>query len=583
MISPFYFDESQVWPLLEEDCGIVKPSDEEISRILASSTAVDAAHGERSTEADEEDTVEKFESATNVSNFYERMKEMKRKRIEAEARVRAERLAAEAAARAERERLKHAREEQIALEKERVKQAHIAAERAAKFKPSNVPFAAPQSLLGLGSAACEDNVVDLNTVTHETPLPAAPGKADFDKQVEGERHSSVEPVPAKIQPVETPSFNASSEHARSDGVKSTAVSNPTPPSDDRDACPHSAEKEERKAVAIHAEGSTDVAENPLPAASEETRKSLSPAGTHSGDIHPSSVAVPATSPFPSDSESVSATKGTGTKDAIFSGNNGDAFGAGESSASFAPFSHQGRGTVPSDSQGIRNMSGSGKGMGLGSMHRHLPFTFPPLGLSDLCVARPPPRVTPGHVHDNAGMRDEDCNVMEMTQHYAEVLESLLQEEQREKDGVSDDDDDASTIASIANLSHGRIGELVAADVLQKEFGAEGVQITWLNESDEAFRPYDFLVESEVPSQPRRRFVEVKTRVSDREQISQWFISASELVRAVDVARETEAVYSCLLIHLERTPSGYELRKMYFVDNLMAVEQDRLKFIVHLSV
>lgn len=198
--------------------------------------------------------------------------------------------------------------------------------------------------------------------------------------------------------------------------------------------------------------------------------------------------------------------------------------------------------------------------------------------------------------------DDDGAVLDITGHYEDVLQDIF--------AVSDDasstnpaPSEVASIISRGNIAHGRLGEQIALQVLQREFASVATSIEWCNRAHETFFPYDFIIEypSDSTLPLRRQYVEVKTRVTSAENdhhahVGQWFISATELAAALDCTRQKngsgEECYSCLLIHLERymgeaeaEDTEYRLRHMYFVDDLIRAschQSHRVKFVVHLS-
>ena len=158
--------------------------------------------------------------------------------------------------------------------------------------------------------------------------------------------------------------------------------------------------------------------------------------------------------------------------------------------------------------------------------------------------------------------------------------------------VKNDDRSAATndvLLAIANKAHGRIGEHVAKDLLSQLFDSlEGWEITWCNETDESSLPYDFIINYKGPDRSLMmptRYVEVKTRVSERDTISKWFISPNELSFASEIYKaKDQGVYSCLLLHLRHDSScksGYNAEHTYFVHNLLERDSN-LKFVMQLE-
>lgn len=217
---------------------------------------------------------------------------------------------------------------------------------------------------------------------------------------------------------------------------------------------------------------------------------------------------------------------------------------------------------------------------------------------------------PSNAHNTSA--EDDNVVLDITGHYEDVLQDILDESNIVDHSVSSD---VASLVSLGNIAHGRLGEQIAFEVLQREFASVASSIEWCNRAQEAFLPYDFIIEypaatsaAPVSSSPlRRQYVEVKTRVTSAENghhthVGQWFISASELAAALDCTRQHgvsgEECYSCLLIHFERQKGEvsvedsvdakdgeYRLRHMYFVDDLIQASrppQRRVNFVVHLS-
>jgi hypothetical protein len=148
------------------------------------------------------------------------------------------------------------------------------------------------------------------------------------------------------------------------------------------------------------------------------------------------------------------------------------------------------------------------------------------------------------------------------------------------------------IDSIANLTHGRIGEELANNYFEREFPSEDWDVVWCNEFDETYKPFDFIIkpnakkrygaDDDADNIDLKRFVEVKTRVSDQ-PISQWFISLKELSTAIEKAQQENVLYSCLLIHLKRNKQsefGYDVR-MFWVNDLSA-KDEHVDFLIQLK-
>lgn len=177
---------------------------------------------------------------------------------------------------------------------------------------------------------------------------------------------------------------------------------------------------------------------------------------------------------------------------------------------------------------------------------------------------------------------DDGNVVEIQRDFESIMNNLTGDYE-----TNSSKDDEGSIASIANSAHGRLGEEIANVMLNQEFTTErGFSVEWCNDGRESFLPYDFIIEylgDRNGDMPKKRFLEVKTRVSERDSISQWFISPSEINCASTIAASTEATFSCLLLHLDYSTegSGYRIQKIYFVDDLMAVNS-KVKFIIHLG-
>lgn len=123
------------------------------------------------------------------------------------------------------------------------------------------------------------------------------------------------------------------------------------------------------------------------------------------------------------------------------------------------------------------------------------------------------------------------------------------------------------LADIANIRHGRLGEIVAMRVLTRRYGTDNV--IWVNAGGESGLPYDFCI-TQTPRGIMQSYVEVKTRVAEAgKQISQWFFSPAELAFAT-----TSTTYSCLLLHLQKqagntsmTAMPFSVEQVLFVENL----------------